>query len=324
MAAARTFEDKRARLRALASAPPPDAEAELRKMLGEKNGYLVGEAAEVIKKLELSSLTAELSAAFFRLLEDPVKNDKGCFGKNRVAEALVAFDAYAPDVYLKGLRTRQMEPAFGPPIDTAAGLRGLCAHALIHINHPRALLDVTPLLMDPEPITRAEAAAALGESGQDGAAAALHLKAMAGDKEPDVLGAAYKALLRIAPERYLELVTSAVLGDDEGQVEAAALALGESRPAGALEALKRAVAVQSRRRASDGVLLGIALLRADEANDYLISLVLRGSEGEAIGAVSALALHRHDQALVKKVSDAVSTRKSRKVEEVFDNKFLTR
>jgi hypothetical protein len=325
VAAPRTFDEKRARLRALASAPADQAAAELKKLLADRNGYLVGETAEAVKKHELSALVPELSAAFFRFLEDPVKTDKGCFAKNHLVEALLAFDAYETTVYLTGLRFVQKEPAFIEPIDTASGLRGLCAHALFHIHHPGALLDVAPLLFDPEAVTRAEAAAALGESGLDGAAAALHVKILAGDREPDVLGACYKALLRIAPERYLKVVSSVLSGDDEdageATVEAAALALGESRVPGALEVLKQATAVFGMRRAAEGVLLAIALLRSDTANEFLLSLAERSPEREAVSAISALALHRHDEALAKKLRAIVAARKSRKLTETLHDKF---
>lgn len=322
MAAARTFDDKRARLRELAHATENVARPELAKLLADKNGYLVGEAAEVAKKLELSALVPDLVVAFPRFLVDGAKTDKGCFGKNHLIEALLSFDAYEADTYLAGLRCRQMEGAYGPPIDTAAGLRGLCAHALFHIRHPTALLDVTPLLFDPEAITRSEAAAALGASGMDGAAAVLHAKVLAGDKEPDVLGSAYKGLLRILPERYLGVVAAALSEGSEGTAEAAALALGESRAPGAFEALKRAaVGPGMFRRGSESVLLGIALLRSDEALAFLTGMVERSPEPQAAEALSALALHRHDDALVARVRALVATRKSRKLTEVLHAKY---
>jgi HEAT repeat protein len=323
MAAARTFDDKRARIRELASGSESEATAqiELKKLLADKSSYLVGEAAEAVKKLELRALVPDLCAAFGRLLDDPVKNDKGCTGKNHVVEALLSFDAHEPDVYLAGLRHVQKEPAFPEAIDTAAGLRGLCAHALVHIGHRTALLDVAPLLLDPEPVTRAEAAGALGESGMDGAAAALHVKVLAGDKEPDVLGAAYKALLQIAPARYLKVVSAVLQDGRDEEVEAAALALGESRAPGALDLLKDAAREHAASRTADGVLLGIGLLRSDAANAFLLSLVEDAPEAQATKAISALALHRHDEALVEKLRGVVKGRGSRKLTAAFEERF---
>lgn len=323
MAAARTFDDKRARIHALASAPVNEARGELKKYLAEKNGYLVGEAAEAVKKQEMIELVPDLAAAFMRLLEDAVKRDTGCLGKCRVVEALLSFDAQEPDVYMAGLRHRQIEGAYPKPIDTAPGLRGLCAHAILHIHHPRALLDVAPMLFDGDPVARAGAASALGASGTEGAAAVLHVKVLAGDREPDVLGAAYKGLLGIFPERYLGLVEDALQNGGEGFVEAAALALGESRAQGAFDSLRRGWEKHRDDRMAESVLLGIALLRSDAANDFLVSLVERAPPDEAALALSALALHRHDGALVARITALVKGRESRKLTELLAHKFGT-
>lgn len=333
MPAPRSFDDKRAHIRALASAPEATAVAELRVMLADKNGYLVGEAAEVVKRRELGALTPDLAAAFHRLCEgaeDPSPKargrgkdtlaDKGCHGKNRIVEALLALDAVTPDVYLAGLRCEQPEPAFGAPIDTAAGLRGLCAHALFHINHPNALLEVAPLLFDPEPVPRAEAASAIGDSGEDAAAAVLHVKALAGDREPDVLGACYKGLLRLLPNRYLPFVASVLDERSPGDPEAAALALGESRLSGAFPLLRRALEGFFGSKHENEVLLAMGLLRSEEANTYLMGVVESGQDKRAESALNALALHRHDEKIKARLA-AVVAKKGRRFAALFAEKF---
>lgn len=325
MAAARSFDEKRARIQLLATgaAKPQEARAELKKYLADKVGYLVMQAADAVQKLELVELIPDLSAAFMRFLENPTKTDRGCLVKNHLVEVLIALDAPATDVYSIGLRLVQLEYSFEheDPVDVAGTLRGLCAHALVHINHPGAVFEIIPLLFDGQEITRASAAAALGESGLDAAAAALHVKALEGDEAPDVIGAAYKGLLRILPYRYTKIVAAALLNEDEGVAEAAALALGETRVEGALDALKKGFAAHAGRRAAEGIALGIALLRTDAANDYLLSLVKEAPEAQAATALSALALHRHDQALVARVSVVVASRRSKELAEVFAERF---
>ncbi len=323
MAAARSFDEKRARLRALPSVPEGEAREELKKLLADKQGYLVGESAEMAKKLELSALIPDLVAAFPRLMPGGAKIDSGCFGKNRILEALLAFDAYEADTYLMGLRYKQFEGALPFRVDTAAGLRGLCCHALFHIRHPTALLEVTPLLFDDEATTRAEAAAALGGSGMDGAAAVLHMKVLSGDSEPDVLGALYKGLLRIFPERYLGLVEGALSSKSEGQAEAAALALGESKAKGALDVLVRAARQTTMfGRVAESIFLGLSLLRSTEAIDFLRNSVAEAPLRQASVALSALALHRHDQTLTISIQKIVTERKSDKLTEIFAEKFV--
>lgn len=317
---ASSFDDKRARIAALASSPAASVAAELRRYLGDKNGYLCGEAAGVVEKLELRDLTPELTAAFERLLVDGVANDKGCFGKKRILEALLAFEAEVPSVYLAGVRCVQLEPAFGKPVDAAIPVRTLSAHALVQIDHRDALAEVAPLLADPEALVRAEAARALARSGLDPAAAVLHLKALTGDAEPDVIEACYEGLLRLAPARYLPFVGAALRGDDEARVEAAALALGESRLREAFPLLRDALGGAGPRE-RQSIVTALGLLRSDDANAHLLSLVEDGPEALAAAAIEALALHRHDEAIADRVRKAVAGRGSRRLAEALRSRF---
>ncbi|MCC6558098.1 MAG: hypothetical protein IT372_34555 [Polyangiaceae bacterium] len=313
------FDAKLARVRALADLAPAAAAPELRRFLGDDAGYLVGEAAKITAAHELRDLIPDLSAAFTRLAAAGAASDRGCQGKKRIVEALLALDARAHEVYLAGLRLVQREGSYGPPVDTASTLRGLCAHALVHVDYPDAVLEVAPLLMDPEPEARAEAAAALGSSGAELCGAILHVKVLAGDREPDVLGACYKGLLRLAPRRYLPVVTGAL---DSGEaVEAAAIALGESRLPEALPALRRALAIGAAGRSEDSVLLAIALLRSDEASSFLLDLVAHAPEGRAADALAALALHRHDERIAARAREAVSARGSKRLERALEERF---
>jgi HEAT repeat protein len=313
-----SFDDKLARIRALGTQPPAAVVPELRRFLTDANGYLVGEAAKIAAELELRQLIPDLATAFTRLIGLSATSDKGCHGKKRLVEALLAFDADAPEVYLAGLRHVQHEPSFGPPIDTASGLRGLCAHALVQMRHPAAVLEVAPLLMDPEPDTRAAAADALGATGDEVCGALLHIKVLAGDKEPDVLGACYRGMLALVPRRYLQVVAAALA---EGE-EAAAIALGESRLPEALPVLKRELDAGGGRML-ESVVLGIALLRSDEANAALVEVVAKAPEVKAAAAIGALAMHRHDEKLAARLREAVEARGSRALRRALEERFGT-
>lgn len=317
---ASSFDDKRARIAALASAPAAIAQAELRRFLGDKNGYLCGEAAAVVQELDLRDLIPDLTAAFERFLVDGVTTDKGCFGKKKILEALLAFEADVPSVYLAGVRYFQPEPAFGKPIDAAVPVRTLSAHALVQIDHAAALLEIAPLLADPEPLVRAEAARALARSGLEPAAAVLHLKVLAGDAEPDVIEACLEGLLRLSPQRYLPVVAAVLRGDDEARAEAAALALGESRLREALPLLEEALGGAGP-RGQQSVIMAIALLRSDEANARLLALVEKGPEKQAAAAIDALALHRHDPAVAERVRNIVAARGSSRLAEALRDRF---
>ena len=102
-------------------------------------------------------------------------------------------------------------------------------------------------------------------------------------------------------------------------VEAAALALGESRLPGALPYFQEAL-----RGGNDAIvdtlLLGIALLRSEEALSYLLELVASAPEPRAAEALAALALHRHDAKLVAKAREVVAARRSKRLSKVLEEK----
>ncbi|APR78788.1 Hypothetical protein A7982_04135 [Minicystis rosea] len=318
---ASSFDDKRARIAALASSPEAVVVAELRRFLGDKNGYLCGEAAAVVQQRELRELIPELASAFERLLAAGADADKACFGKKRILEALVAFQADVAPVYLAGLHHVQREPSYPEPVDTAGPVRGLSAHALVEIDHAEALVEITPLLVDPEPMVRAEAVRAIARSAVEGAAAVLHLKVLAGDVEADVIEACYGGLLRLAPARYLSIVADALRSEEPARVEAAALALGESRVREALPVLQSALESIARPREQQSVIMAIALVRSDEALAFLLTLVESAPEGQAVAAIHALALHRHDPTVVDRVHRVVALRRSRRLTESLRERF---
>jgi HEAT repeat protein len=310
------FDDKRARIAAIAASPTASAVPELRRFLADRTSYLAGEAAEVAARLELRELIPDLAAAFLRLLGEGAAADKGCLAKKRVLEALLAFEADARDAYLAGLRYTQREVVIFPEFaDTAGPVRGLAAHALVQIDFPAVLVEVTPLLVDPEAVVRAEAAHALGRSGLEAAGPVLHLKVLVGDAEPDVLQNAYAGLLRLDARPYLPVVAAALRHESEPVAEAAALALGESRLREALPILKDALDGARGERERRSLLTAISLLRSDEAIELLVSLVEKRPEAEAAAALEALALHRHDPKIAERTRRVVAARGSRRLGE---------
>ncbi len=312
-----TFDDKLARIHALARTEPAALAApDLGKFLADPNAYLVGEAAKVAAGLDLRALVPDLVMAFDKLLAAPTAADRGCHAKQKLLEALIALEADAWDTYRKGLRYVQMEASVGPAVDTAGVVRGLSAHALVRTNAPQAALDVAPLLFDERPEARLAAAEALRDTCEVTCAALLHARVLVGDPEVDVLGACYKGMLALEPRRYLPVVAAAL----EAGVESAALALGESRLPEALSILQDAVS-QGDQEIEQSVLLGVALLRSDEALTYLLGLLGEMPEGRATAVIAALALHRHDTRLAARAGEIVSARKSRKLARAFAERF---
>jgi HEAT repeat protein len=303
---ARSFEERLAAVRRAAVSPDdPDARRVLLQALRGTNGFLVSVVVEAAGERFLDALPD----AFARLLEDPIKRDPNCWGKIAVAKALYDADVRVDEVYLAGSRHVQLEPVMGGRQDTAAALRGTCIMALAHQQHPRAMVEAARLVVDPERPARVAAVRALAASGNaDVAEPLLRLKIATGDDDPEVLGECFAALLELAPEPSLPLVTAFLDGKSDDGAEAAALALGGSRlPAafGPLRERAEAFSGVSRRRA---LLLAIALLRRDDAWKYLVDRIEDAAPATAVAAIEALGTFRHDASLRQQVLDAATRR----------------
>ncbi|HEU4406319.1 MAG TPA: hypothetical protein VFS43_13725 [Polyangiaceae bacterium] len=315
------FEAKLARIAELGrGSPSPECARELRGFLASGPGLVVAGAARAAGELGLAELAPDLLRAYDRLFEDPVKVDPRCAGKVAIVEALMKLDAGGPAPFLRGLRHVQREPAFGGAVDTAPGLRGLSAHALFgRMPQQEALLEVVPLLVDPEPAARAEAAAAIGDGAGVEIEAVLRLKVLAGDAEPEVLSACFKALLKAGRERSIAFVAERLDPARGAEAELAALALGESRLESALPPLRDASGSRDPglRRAA---LVGLALGRTAEGTTFLVER-LAGDERGALEALTALAVHKYDERLRDRVQRAVEATGKPRLLEAFRRAF---
>src|SRR5437588_4293359 len=166
MAVARTIEnalDQLGRLRE--KLPAPAACTELRQYLAHKSNVVVAKGAKMAGDFGLQDMRPQLADAFFRFMEDAAARDRGCAAKTAVARALEILGADEAAVFIAGIRHIQMEGSFGPPVDTAAGLRAASALGLVGMNHPDAILEAVNLLVDREPDARIGAVRALAASG---------------------------------------------------------------------------------------------------------------------------------------------------------------
>lgn len=294
--------------------------AELMKALATKRtNLLAARAAKITSELGLIELCDAMAAAFDRLMHDPAKRDKGCLGKTAIARALVELDQPAGEVFRVGLRHVQPEPSWGGSVDTASELRGLCAQGLAASGDPDAILDIIPLLVDPERPARQGAARALGDSGRVEAEPLLRLKVIAGDEDPEVLAECFDSLLRIEPRRSVPFVADFLVHARDDLAESAALALGESRLETAIEPLGEAL---STRRLADprsrAFCLALAMLRRQEALDQLLGTIAGGPVAIATQALEALALHRHDDNLRSRLEETLAERDVATLWQVFN------
>jgi hypothetical protein len=322
MARLPSTEDALAAIHAIRQSPEKhDPKRDLAPFLHHKSNHVVAAAAATAERLEASPLAPELVEAFERLMHNPAKLDSGCKALIAITQALVQMDDPAAKVYFAGIRHVQMEGSFGPPVDVAAPLRGLCARGVARMGHPDALLECVTLLADREVAARAGAVRAIADSGRPEGVLLLRLKALVGDKEIEVTGECFGALLSLDPAASVEFVAKFLDSSADGIGEQAALALGESHLAAAFVVLRgaweRGGAAEHRRT----LLVAIAMLRSDTALEFLLERVSAESGPVAADALAGLAFYVRDEAVLARVEEIIRRRGDGALEAVFAREF---
>jgi hypothetical protein len=310
------------RLSALRANPGSEgAVNELKAFLAGGMNLVAAKAARIAGELQIAELAPDLVAAFHRFMVNPMKLDKGCAAMTEIAGALHAIDYPGYEVFLKGIRHVQIEPAYPHPADTAAELRSRSAMGLVQSPYPGALREVVQLLADPEPAPRIGAVRAVAWTSSETAELLLRLKVLTGDESPEVMGECFGALLALNPEHSLPLVASYTESASPALCEEAILALGESRRTEAFEILRQKWVAEVRAPVRRTLLLAFAALRLDAAIDFLVSLLDDSSAEIAAKVVSALAVYRSDSSISRKVENAVVCRAAPQLVSLFHREF---
>ena len=320
----RAFDKELAELEALGEAMKVGASLDaaavehLRKALAHRNNFLVGKAAKLVADAELFALLPDALAAFDRFFVDAAKTDPKCWAKNALAKTLVKLEHRQKDAYLRGLRHRQLEASWGPPVDSAAALRGTCAHALVDcpgISDADLLTILLEPLTDADKTVRVEAARAIGQVGGVSAALILRLRALLGNDEPEVLGAVYSALLSLEGAQAIPLVAAALKESGDLAAEAA-FALADTRTPEALAALIERLGDGADSWFTSVLLSAIALIRLPEAIDFLLSLIARDAR-EATQAIEAIGRTAPNAEVQDRVRQAVERTGSERLKQAF-------
>jgi HEAT repeat protein len=289
-----------------ACAAPASAEAatRLRAALREGPATIAARAAAIIRQHALDGFADDLVAAFRRLLVDPVKSDPGCVAKVAALEALDfgGHDDAAP--FVEATAHVQLEPAWGPPVDTATGVRARGVLALARLSHPDLSVIAGALLADPASPVRQAAAEALASTGDRAQAGALALRFAAGDEDPLVVLACASGLLALAPEHALPRLRAALGGADEEAREVAAMALGQSSRPEALDALVAALDAAALAADRAIVLRALGLQRSERAVEALLGVVANGGLRDAEAAIAGLGTRRFDAGVRERTAAA--------------------
>jgi HEAT repeat protein len=306
MAKSSTIDQALSRLAELRSAGrSPQALEELRKALSAKSNVVVAKAAQLVGEMKLTELTDDLPKLFDRFMVDPTSSDKGCAAKTSIAKTLYELDCRTEETFLCGARHVQLEAAWGPPVDTAAELRGTCALGLVRMNYRGVMLILAEHLADGEALVRQTAARAIAYSGREDGEPLLRLRALTGDDEPQVIGECLTSLVKLSPARSLPFVERFIDSKDSDLREAALVALGESRRPEAFEILSKRWEGTFDKSLRTSLLPAMALLRLPQAIDFVIDVIAASHPGTAAGAVEAMRMFRHDAALRGRIQSVV-------------------
>ena len=318
MAKSNPLERRLATLYSLEDDPGSIAE-KLPVFLRDKSNIVVAKAANLAVRMEASGLAGELALVFSPMLKRAAESDPGCVALIASIKALVTFDAAAAEVYFAGLRYFQWESSFGKSVEVAGELRGLCARGIARMGHPEALLEILPLLADSLP-ARIGAVKAISETGRPEAELLLRLHVIRGDSDAEVVGECFTALLGMTPQRSLAFVAGYLSCANCEVAEMAALALGEARMTGAFPVLRDALQGKRSGTVRRAVLLALAMLRRDEAFDYLLAVMER-QEQDAADVIAALAIHKSDSALRERVAATLGQLGSVRLNELFEREW---
>ncbi len=294
---------------------------EIRHSLRNRSNLVVAKAAKVAGEREMRAVAPDLADSFHRLMIDPLRLDKRCAALTEIVTALYQLDCDDPDPYLIGLRHIQMEGSYGPPVDAAAKLRGLCAQGLLRTRYPSAVDEVVRLLVDREPAARAGAVKALATNGGEAGVLLLKLKVHTGDPEPEVLAECFAGLLASAPERSVSLVGEYVDSANEAVAEAAILALGESRNERAFEILKDKWQRSVRGPLRRVLLLAMACSKLEPAIACLLAISREASPQTAAQAIEVLTAYRSNERIRSSLQDVVRQRNDQIVTQAYTQHF---
>ena len=289
---------------------PQSAEAihKLEKALCGSSNHLAATAARIVGESDLVRFEDLLVESFWRFMDNPLKTDKGCIARKAIAEALFQMGSHQEGLFLEGIRHVQLEPVYGGKEDTAAELRYVSAMGLVRAGYPEVMLELAQLLADVELDARIGAVRAIAYAHQEAGVPLLRFKALTGDEDARVIYECFRALLDLTAEEALPFVASFFTHEDPAVAESAILAIGESRLAGALGVLREGWENTLDQDVRRFMLLAIAMLREEDAIDFLVSLIAEEPPGIARDAIKALEMYQGDEMIWGQVRELIEAR----------------
>ncbi len=293
----------------------------LRRALADRNNYVVARAADVAGARYATAVVPDLLAAYARLYEP--ESDPLVLAKNALATALKELDFRDPTPFVRGLTHVQFEGTWGRLEDRAGPLRATCAHALVacEIDSVPLLRMLVERLVDAEVRVRCEVVRAVAQTGGDESMLLLRLKALAGDREAEVLGECFAALLDREPQPSVPFVARFVSDERVDVAAEAAGALAAAREPAALASVVdcwRGDLPTDVRRA---IIFGCGASRLEAAADFLLTVIEERRADLAIAALSALGTSRYREAVSARTRAAADACDDAAVTAAFERAF---
>ena len=319
-----SFDKKLEAIEALRAEPgSPATLDQIRKALRDRNNYLVSKAAALAADLSLCELIPDLLAAFDRFFIDPVKSDPQCWAKNALAKALKRLGHRDARAYLRGIVHIQLEPVWGGRADSAATLRGTCALALVdcQLDDLEILSHLTDRLADSEKPVRIDTATAISQLGRPEGALLLRLKALLGDREPEVMGQCFSSLLNLTPRDSVPFIGRFLKAADESVRLEAAAALAQSREPETIEILKNFWRDPLSPGLRNAFVTALGASPLSEAAEFLLSIIADESDQLAANALAALAASRFRAEMRGRIAAIVEGKHDLNLRRIFEEKF---
>lgn len=293
------------------------------KALKNSSNVVVQDAAKLIGEFELTDLEQSLLAAWKRFIEhsDPIKADKGCRAKSAIVEALGKLNYDEPDFYMSAITYQQLEPAWGPPEDTAESVRAACAFSLAVSRKLRAVDKLNALveLLQGTRTDRINSLKAMVDTGNEMAIPLVRLKLLSGDAETEVVGACMSSLLSLAGDSSVSLIAKYLTDVNTDYVIEAAAALGAYGRPKAIEAMIAAFGRTRDEELRQTFLLSIGMSRDSSAIEFLIKQLQNESLAEtALDALKPACVYSDTRDRVHEILKLIG---DRSLLAIFERKF---
>ena len=262
------------------------------------------QAAKLVAEHSLRGFEPQLRTAYTTFAAERAQLDPGCLAKEAVIAALESIECTDAELFAHAALYVQRERGRYGTRDTGAGVRARSVLGLARLGHGDLVPILGACLADRDARVRLSAARAIAHRGQRDTAGLLLLRLGAGDAESEVIGECLRGLFATASDLARRYVQQA-LHDPQPELREQTLhALGTVHDDAAVALLAeelREHTLSDERRCIIEV-LGLSL--RSSARELLLELLHGDDASDAEAALTALAIHRHDQRLIEQLRAA--------------------